>query len=213
MKTSVLMADDHPMIRTALDVLLRRTQFGLVGHVSTGAEALKAVAELNPDILLLDVKMPDGSGIDVLKALRTRGDRRPVVLLTAAINDGALIDALELGANGIVLKNADPRFLLDCLETVRDGDNWIDPELQARIPELEQTASSRASLAPREKQLIALVRKGLRNREIADQLGVTPGTVKVYLHSIFERVGVANRTELAMKSDDLIGPESERPTP
>lgn len=207
MKTNVLVADDHPMIRTALDVLLRRTEFNLLGHVSTGAQALQAVARENPDIMLLDVKMPDGSGIDVLKALRTGGDQRPVILLTAGIGDGALIDALELGVNGIVLKNADPRYLLECLETVRDGGTWIDPELRERIPELENTAYSRASLAPREKQLIALVRKGLRNREIAEQVGVTPGTVKVYLHSIFEKVGVANRTELAMKSDDLIGPE------
>lgn len=207
MTTSVLVADDHPMIRTALEVLLRGTDFTLLGQAGTGAETLSAVRASNPDILLLDVRMPEGSGIDVLKSLRSRGDQRRVILLTAGINDGALIDALELGVDGVVLKNADPSFLLDCLETVRLGGAWIDPELKERVEELEQKADSRASLAPREKQLIALVRKGLRNREIAEQLGVTEGTVKVYLHSIFDKVGVATRTELAMRADDLIGPD------
>lgn len=201
----VLMADDHPMIRTALDVLLRDTDFELIGQVGTGAEAISAIQGQEPDIVLLDVRMPGGSGIDVLRTLRTAGDRRRVILLTADIGDGALIDALELKVDGIVLKNADPGFLLECLERVRDGRTWIDPELKERVLELKETAESRASLAPRERQLIALVRKGLRNREIAEQLGVTEGTVKVYLHSIFEKVGVANRTELAMKADDLVG--------
>lgn len=209
MMTRVLVADDHPMIRTALDVLLRGTDFSLVGQAGTGAEALAAVQGVNPDILLLDVRMPDGSGIDVLKALRGRGDQRRVILLTAGLNDAPLIDALEVGVDGIVLKNADPSFLLDCLETVRNGGTWIDPDLKERVQELEEKAESRPSLAPREKQLLALVRRGLRNRDIAEQLGVTEGTVKVYLHSIFEKVGVANRTELAMKADDLIGPEPE----
>lgn len=207
MTTSVLVADDHPMIRTALEVLLRGTDFQLLGQAGTGAETLAAVRDTNPDILLLDVRMPEGSGIDVLKTLRTDGDQRRIILLTAGINDGALIDALELGVDGVVLKNADPGFLLDCLETVRLGGAWIDPELKERVQDLEHKAESRASLAPREKQLIALVRKGLRNREIAEQLGVTEGTVKVYLHSIFDKVGVATRTELAMKADDLIGPD------
>jgi two-component system nitrate/nitrite response regulator NarL len=206
--TRILVADDHPMIRTALDVLLRGTDFILVGQAGTGAETIEAVRDKDPDIVLLDVRMPDGSGIDVLKKIRDRGDQRRIVLLTAGITDGALIDALELGVDGIVLKNADPAFLLECLETVRIGGVWIDPDLKGRVQELEAKADSRPSLAPREKQLIALVRKGLRNREIAKQLGVTEGTVKVYLHAIFDKVEVANRTELAIKADDLIGPDS-----
>jgi two-component system nitrate/nitrite response regulator NarL len=141
----------------------------------------------------------------VLKALRARGDPRRVVLLTASVNDAALLDALAIGVNGIVLKNADPAYLLDCLETVGNGGSWIDPELRQRVKELEQSKGSRASLSPREKELVALVREGLRNRDIATRLGVTEGTVKVYLHAIYEKLGIANRTELAMKAEDLIG--------
>ena len=118
----------------------------------------------------------------------------------------ALMDALNLKADGIVLKNADPAHLLDCLQTVATGRQWMDPELVDRATTAGAAARTRVALAPRERELIGLVRKGLRNREIASELGVTEGTVKVYLHSIFDKTGVANRTELAMRADALIGP-------
>ena len=105
---------------------------------------------------------------------------------------------------GIVLKNSDPAFLLDCLESVRGGRNWIDPELAARVRQLSARVGRRASLAPRERQLIGFVRKGMRNREIAEELGVTEGTVKAYLHAIFEKLGIGNRTELAIRADEFL---------
>lgn len=203
--TTVLVADDHPMILTALGALLRHSEFDIVGSASTGADALAEVERLDPQILLLDVRMPGGSGTDVLKKLRSRGDRRRIVLLTASVNNAALLDALAIGVDGIVLKNADPAYLLDCLETVAKGGSWIDPELRQRVKELELSKGTRRPLSPREKELIALVREGLRNREIATRLGVTEGTVKVYLHALYEKLGIANRTELAMKAEDLIG--------
>ena len=122
------------------------------------------------------------------------GRKKPlrIVLLTAAIDDASLLEAKMLKVQGIVLKNSDPAFLLDCLDRVRHGRAWIDPELDERVKHLAKTvdAGSRVSLAPRERQLIGFVRTGLRNREIAEQLGVTEGTVKVYLHAIFEKLGV-----------------------
>jgi two-component system nitrate/nitrite response regulator NarP len=207
MTTRVLIADDHPMIRTALDVLLKDTGFEIVGCAASGSEALRAVTEVDADIVLLDVRMPDGSGIEVLKQLRERGDQRKIVLLSAELTDAALADALHWKVDGIVLKNADPAHLMECLQTVRDGASWIDPELGARLARASMAADARVALAPRERELVALIRKGLRNRDIATRLGVTEGTVKVYLHSIFEKTGVANRTELAMKADALVGPE------
>lgn len=208
--TTLLIADDHPMILTALDVLLRDSEFELVGSASTGAEALKEIEARQPDIVMLDVRMPGGSGVEVLKRLRSGGDDRRVILLTAEISDGSLLEALDLGVDGIVLKNADPAYLLECLETVRDGGSWTDPDLRQRVKQLESGRSARASLAPREKELIAHVRQGLRNREIAERLGVTEGTVKVYLHSIYEKLGIANRTELAIRADEFL-PERSPP--
>ena len=194
------------MIRTALEVLLRDTGYEIVGTAATGDAALAEVERLRPDLLLLDLQMPGGSGMDVLR--RVRVDRNPlkIVLLTAAIDDSALLEAKSLKVQGIVLKNSDPAYLLDCLDSVRHGRTWIDPDLAQRAKDLAASAKryGRASLAPRERQLIGFVRKGLRNREIAEQLGVTEGTVKVYLHAVFAKLGVNSRTELAIRADEFL---------
>lgn len=204
--TRILLADDHPMIRTGIEALLRDTPFEIVGVASSGEQALREVERLGPDILLLDLQMPGGTGMDVLRQLRAKGEKLRVVILTAAIDDSSLLEAKSLGARGMVLKNSDPAYLLDCLERVRHGRSWVDPELGDRAKRLaeEQTGGGRAALAPRERELIAFVRKGLRNREIADELGVTEGTVKVYLHSIFTKLGVSSRTELAIRADEFL---------
>ena len=204
--TRILLADDHPMIRTAIEVLLRDTRFEIAGTAATGEEALRAVEELEPEILLLDLQMPGGTGMDVLRTLRAAGSKLPVVLLTAAIDNPALMEAKALHAQGMVLKNSDPAYLLECLERVRTGGTWVDPELRIRSDELTEAfgASGRPTLAPRERQLVGFVRRGLRNKEIAEQLGVTEGTVKVYLHAIFEKLGVNSRTELAIRADEFL---------
>ncbi len=205
--TRILIADDHPMIRTALEVLLRDTEFEIVGTAGTGEETLREVDRLRPDIVLLDLQMPGGSGMDVLR--RIRADKTPlrVIVLTAAIDDRALLEAQALNVQGIVLKNSDPAYLLDCLDRVRRGRTWIDPEVTERAKQLAETLghhASREALAPRERQLVAFVRSGLRNREIAEQLGVTEGTVKAYLHAVFEKLGVTSRTELAVRADEFL---------
>jgi len=202
----ILLADDHPMIRTAIEVLLRDTEFELAGTARTGEETLAAIAALEPDIVLLDLQMPGGTGMDVLRQLRASGSKQRVVLLTAAIDDSSLMEARSLGVQGMVLKNSDPAYLLDCLERVRAGRIWLDPELGERVSELAETfgGAGRPQLAPRERQLIRFVRQGLRNRQIAEQLGVTEGTVKVYLHAVFEKLGVKNRTELAIRADEFL---------
>jgi two-component system, NarL family, nitrate/nitrite response regulator NarL len=204
--TKILLADDHPMIRTAIDVLLRDSAFELAGTAATGEDTLRAVAALDPEIVLLDLQMPGGTGMDVVRSLRSAGDSRRLVILTAAIDDGSLMEAVALGVQGIVLKNSDPAYLLDCLERVAAGGNWIDAELSRRLDQLASAASrdGHRALAPRERALIKFVRQGLRNREIASELGVTEGTVKAYLHAVFEKVGVKNRTELAIRADEFL---------
>jgi two-component system, NarL family, nitrate/nitrite response regulator NarL len=202
----ILLADDHPMIRTALDVLLRDSDFDIVGMAGSGEEALAAVEKLKPDILLLDLQMPGGGGMSALRRLRADGAKLKVVLLTAAIDDAALLEAKALKVQGIVLKNSDPAYLLDCLDHLRFGRSWMDPELSGRLKQLSATRreAGGSALAPRELQLIGFVREGLRNREIAKKLGVTEGTVKTYLHGVFEKLGVTNRTELAMRAGEFL---------
>jgi two-component system nitrate/nitrite response regulator NarP len=206
--TRILVADDHPMIRTALEALLRDTGFEIVGVAGTGEATLRELERLGPDILLLDLQMPGGNGMDVLRRVRAGKSKTPlkVILLTAAIDDSALLETKSLKVQGIVLKNSDPAFLLDCLDHVRHGRAWIDPELTERTKQLARAPAiaGRIGLTPRERQLIGFVRTGLRNREIAEQLGVTEGTVKTYLHSVFEKLGVSSRTELAIRAEEFL---------
>jgi two-component system nitrate/nitrite response regulator NarP len=203
--TRVLLADDHPMIAAALDMLLRATDYEVVGRARTGEEAVEEVTRLRPDILLLDVNMPGKSGIDALRRMRRERIAGPVILLTAGMDDSQLMAAAELDPDGIVLKTSDPALLLECMDRVRDGGRWVDAEVAERIRAVKARAASGPSLTARERQLIELVRRGLRNRDIAAELGVTEGTVKVYLHGIFDKFGVDNRTELAMRAPDLLG--------
>jgi two-component system nitrate/nitrite response regulator NarP len=202
----LLLADDHPMIRTAIEVLLRDTGYEIAGSTESGEETLAAVEKLKPDVLLLDLQMPDGTGMDVLRRLPAKGTAPRVVILTAAIDDGSLLEAKSLGVSGMVLKSSDPAYIIECLERVSRGGQWIDPELAQRVQELSDAfgASGRPTLAPRERQLVRFVSQGLRNREIAQRLGVTEGTVKVYLHAVFDKLGVSNRTELAIRADEFL---------
>ena len=204
----IVLADDHPMIRTALEALLRDTDYEIVGTAGSGDAALREVERLSPDILMLDLQMPAGSGMDVLRRIRSDKDsgqaEMKIVLLTAGVDDSDLVEAQSLKVQGIVLKNSDPAYLLDCLDRVRHGRGWIDAELAERSKQLAKPQSGRSPLAPRERQLIGYVRQGLRNRAIAEHLGVTEGTVKTYLHAIFEKLGVRSRTELAMRADEFL---------
>jgi two-component system nitrate/nitrite response regulator NarP len=206
----VLIADDHPIMLSGLEAVLRGTQYQVVGTARDGAAALEALAALGPEILVVDIQMPVQSGMDVLRVLRSRGDMIPVVLLTAELDDRHLLEALKLGVNGILLKDGAQTQLLTCLDSVRHGRRWIEKSLHDRAADL--TASGAAdspdplrNLTPKELALVRLVSRGLRNRNIAAELDITEGTVKVYLHRIYEKVGVTNRTELALLMQNKAG--------
>lgn len=199
MTKRVLIVDDHPMIQSAVTALLAGSKFSVAASAGSAESAFEAIRTHDPDMIILDIAMPGGSGLDVLRQLRGDGDQRPVILLTAQIDDFRIREAMALAVNGIVMKNNDPAFLLQCLNAVVRGRQWIDPEIKERAARLAERGPD-ASLSRRERDLVALVALGLRNREIAGRLGITEGTVKVYLNAIFDKLGVANRTELAIRA-------------
>jgi two-component system nitrate/nitrite response regulator NarP len=171
MTNIILIVDDHPMIRSAVAMLLEGSDFSVVGSAATAALALDAIGEHDPDMVILDIAMPGGSGLDVLRQLRGQNDNRPVVILTAHIDDFRAREAIRLNVNGIVMKDNDPAFLIECLQTVLGGRQWLDPELKERIGGRAERQSETA-LSSRERQLVALVAMGRRNRQIATELAI-----------------------------------------
>lgn len=208
---SVLIADDHAFLRTGVEAVLRGSRFEIVATASNGIEALAAIEDKDPMIVILDLRMPLMDGLTALQELRRRDDHRPVVLLTAELNDEQLLEAIKAGVNGILMKDgAEDRFLT-CLDAVYTGQRSIDPDMIKRAMLLSVNGPPRGpfdELAPREVKIATLVAHGMRNRAIADELGITEGTVKVYLHGIYEKLSVKNRTELAILALHKMPPEN-----
>jgi two-component system nitrate/nitrite response regulator NarP len=203
--TRIMIADDHPIIVSGLESLLSKSGYEVAATVASGAAVLDRLAEVEPDILILDVQMPDGNGMDVLRIVRSGGDERAVVLLTAGIEDRQAAEAGDLRVNGLVLKDSPPDQLLHCLEEVSQGRRWIDPDIAERMRERAGGANPIENLSAREQAVVGLVVQGLRNREIASMLGIAEGTVKVHLHKVYEKLGVGSRTELVIYARNLAG--------
>ena len=200
--TRVLIADDHAFIRAGVEAVLSGTDFEIVATASSGREALAGIAEHDPDICIFDVAMPEGTRVETLQALRRDGDKRPVVLLTALLDDAGLLAALEAGVDGVVSKEGAEETLLSALQTVMSGQQSIPEEMRQRAAvaaSAEKAGPSPiAALTPREKHIVDMVARGVRNRDIATALGITEGTVKVYLHTVYNKLSIDNRTELAV---------------
>jgi two-component system nitrate/nitrite response regulator NarL len=201
--TTLLIAEDDPLTLAGITLLIGQSLFEIVDTVSDGEAVLERLASKRPDMLLLDFDMPRRSGLDVLRTLRERGDKRPVVLLTGSMSDRRVYEALQIGLNGLVLKSAAPKNLLTCLDAVAQGRRWIEHEVLQRAMEISLDPDAREAdplqaLSRRERSIVSLVLQGLRNKQIAGELGISEGTVKVHLHKIFEKLGVTSRTELAL---------------
>jgi len=200
-KVSVLVADDHSFIRAGVAAVLRGTRFQIVADTASGEETLEAIATHDPAIVLLDINMPGMNGVQTLETMRARSDRRPVVMLTAEITDRQLLAVMRAGVEGIVLKDGAEDELIDALEKVSNGRKSISATLLQRALDISLNPSAGGPLErlnPRERRISRLVSRGLRNRDIGLQLNIGEGTVKVYLHAIYQKLGIENRTELAL---------------
>lgn len=203
----VLIADDHAIIATGVTALLRGTDYEVVSRVRDGALALAAIEAAQPDIVILDERLPGMTGLDIFRALRAKGDRRPVVLLTGTLPERRAIEAIEAGVNGLVLKHNAPDRLIHCLDEVRGGRRWIEQHLLQRA--LDHATGQHdgngplAKLTPRERAIVQMVGDNLRTRAIAERLGISEGTVKVHLHNAYEKLGLSSRVEIVLMMRDL----------
>jgi len=203
----VLIADDHPILRDGLSRLLEdEGGFQVVGQASDGTEAVRLARELQPDVLLLDLAMPRVSGLETLRELSSSGAGPRVLLLTVAIEDAQIVEALQLGARGVVLKEAATELLFKAIRSVVAGQYWVGhdtvTDIMRHLQELSgnghRTATPAERLTPRERQVVAGVAAGESNREIAHRLGLSEITVKHHVSNIFDKLGVSNRAELAV---------------
>jgi DNA-binding NarL/FixJ family response regulator len=203
----VLVADDHPVVLSGLHALLGTApEFQVVALCSTGREALEKIRTFEPELAVLDVRMPDLTGVEIVEILDKEGLGTRVVLLSASLTDAQITRAVNAGAWGIVLKDTAVEELLDCLSNVAAGRRWLPQDI---VGALEREAARRGdqdeygrSLTSREQEIAALVAEGLSNKEIARKAGISEGTVKLHLHNIYQKLGVSNRTALAMRAHE-----------
>lgn len=202
MPIRLVLADDHPLILDALENLFKLEEdLEVVARCTDGADTVRAVRRLKPDVLILDIRMADKDGLAVARELRAEKLSTRVVLLTAAITEDQLLEAVRLGVQGIVLKEMAPKLLIQCIRKVHAGEQWIERRSARMALEKmlrrEAAAHEIASLlTTREVDIVRMVAKGLHNKAIAEKLRISEGTVKVHLHNIYEKLKVDGRMAL-----------------
>jgi two-component system nitrate/nitrite response regulator NarL len=195
----ILIADDHAIFRDGLRRLLAgEKDFVVVGEASDGKEAISLARKLKPDVLLLDLAMPRVPGMEVLRELARDGLSVYIILLTATIQPFEVTSALQLGARGVVLKASPPELLLKSIRSVYQGEYCVGGEILTALARFGQQPSSHAELTSRELEIIAAIRGGNSNKDIALKLSISEETVKRHLSNIFGKLGVSSRLELAI---------------
>lgn len=208
MSITLVIADHHPLILIGLEqVCSLEKDLRVVASCADGHEAVEAVRRHQPDILALDFLLPQKDGLTVLREMQTMGSRTKVVILTAAVNEDKMVDAIQLGARGVVLKEMAPQFLIQCVRKVHAGGEWLENRAITRMMERirrdkANTQHGAAALTQRESELARLVARGLSNQAIAEALSVTRGTIKVHLHNIYEKLNLDGRLSLLIYARD-----------
>lgn len=205
----IVLADDHPIVRDGLRKLLSlEDDIDVVGEASDGREVLQVVQDTDPDIVILDLRMPNLDGLSALQALQQTHKKTKVIVLTASDDKGEFVQAMKLGCSGIVLKQTAPELIVKSIRKVNAGEIWLDSHTTAAV--MRQFAApgdllggatkgrERSPLSQREREIVGLVAQGYKNKEMAEKMFISEQTVKNHLHNIFDKLGVSDRLELAL---------------
>ncbi|MDP9252544.1 MAG: response regulator transcription factor [Chloroflexota bacterium] len=200
--TRVLICDDHEVVREGLRVLVARQEgMSVVGEAGTVAEAIEAAARSKPDVVIMDVRLPDGSGVEACRAIREARPETKVIMLTSYADDDALFASIIAGASGYLLKQTRGQAVVDAITAVAAGRSLLDPDVTGKV--LERVRQSRdedpalASLTEQERKVLAGLAEGHTNREIGEMLFLSEKTVKNYVSRILDKLGLSRRAEAA----------------
>lgn len=198
--TTVVVADDHPLMLDAVAGLFQPPAFSVLARCRDGAQARQAIQEYRPNLAVLDIHMPWATGLELLAQARAEGWSTKILLLTAGLEPEPIVEAIQLKVDGLILKGAGGDVLVRAAEAVMRGTQWIDRDAMeqviGRLAEPSQTGP--IPLTPREMDVVRRVVLGRRNKEIARDLQISEGTVKMHLHNLYEKLSVSSRTELAI---------------
>jgi two-component system, NarL family, nitrate/nitrite response regulator NarL len=205
MSLRVLLIDDHTLFRVGLEGLLAHRNIDVIASIGGGREGLQCAKDLQPDVVLLDMRMPDIDGIGVLRKLRDTGFQNPIVMLTTSTEERDLVESLRNGAQGYLLKDMEPDELVLALRDIVGGKTVVAPDLAPVLAKVVQGDGSLPDetspfddLTPRESEILSLLAEGQSNKVIARNLGISDGTVKLHVKAILRKLGVHSRVEAAV---------------
>jgi two-component system response regulator DevR len=201
---SIVIADDHEVVRIGLASLLAAQEgLSVVAQASSGSEAVRLAHQFRPDVVVMDIRMPHGSGIEACRSITTELPGTPVIMLTSHADSDALFEAIDAGASGYVLKRIGSGDLVDAVRTVASGGSLLDPAVTSRVLERLRNASrleeagAFADLTEQERRVLAHVADGASNREIASRMGLAEKTVRNYVSSVLAKLGLESRSQAA----------------
>jgi len=208
MSIRLVLADDHPLILNALEQLFAlEPDFQVLARCQDGEEALKAIDFYQPDVLILDLRMPRKDGRAVLREMQQAQCPTRVILLTAAIEESEALEAIRLGVHGVVLKEMAPRLLVECIRKVHAGGQWVERRsasqaLNTLLRHRDGQRDVASILTRREQEIMRLVAQGIRNQSVAEALCISEGTVKIHLHNIYKKLQIDSRMALSLYARD-----------
>lgn len=190
----ILLVDDHPVVRDGVAATLTAAgDLEVVGQASSGPEAVRVASQLEVDVVIMDLRMPAGGGVAAIREITRPREHPAVLVLTTFDTDAEVIDALEGGAIGYLLKDAATQTLLDAVRATAAGETVLSPAVASRLTDHVRSPGSRAPLSHREREVLALVSRGTSNRAIAEELFISEATVKTHLSRLYDKLGVSDR--------------------